>query len=292
VADNRPDLLAVYKEICSRHDGIETFRAQLLALLPIASGAGIFLLVGRDAPNQQVLPYLLPVGVLGALITLGLFIYELGGFHTCHSLRMCAEVLEGKLLADAKLLPFGPFRFWPDAVRLVEFKGRQQSGSSSGSGQSGSGNVLDVGPKEARSSGEPEENILGVGPKLAALIIYPAITGGWAYVAGVGLVAALRLIFNPNISITTLGSKSLTILAVLQVVLPIVLAVVTIIAVFYWGLTVILRQIKKVKTKYEDARKIVSLSAHWDGKHVVLDEHERHNLEANAKLIVTVVPKQ
>jgi hypothetical protein len=151
---------------------------------------------------------------------------------------------------------------------------------------------LDVGPKEARSSGEPEENISGVGPKLAALIIYPAITGGWAYVAGVGLVAALRLIFNPNISITTLGSKSLTILAVLQVVLPIVLAVVTIIAVFYWGLTVILRQIKKVKTKYEDARKIVSLSAHWDGKHVVLDEHERHNLEANAKLIVTVVPKQ
>ena len=37
-------LLAEYAEVCTSHAGITDFRAKLLALLPIASGAGIALL--------------------------------------------------------------------------------------------------------------------------------------------------------------------------------------------------------------------------------------------------------
>ena len=38
-------LLAEYQEVCKSHSGITDFRAKLLALLPIASGAGVGLLV-------------------------------------------------------------------------------------------------------------------------------------------------------------------------------------------------------------------------------------------------------
>ena len=43
--DRREALKIAYEEICKAHDGIAEFRAKLLTLLPIASGAGIFLLL-------------------------------------------------------------------------------------------------------------------------------------------------------------------------------------------------------------------------------------------------------
>jgi hypothetical protein len=43
------DVKNVYDDVCRRHDGIADFRAKLLTLLPIASGAWIFLLIGKDA---------------------------------------------------------------------------------------------------------------------------------------------------------------------------------------------------------------------------------------------------
>jgi hypothetical protein len=41
------EIKTAYEEICRAHDGISEFRAKLLALLPIASGAGIFLLLNQ-----------------------------------------------------------------------------------------------------------------------------------------------------------------------------------------------------------------------------------------------------
>jgi hypothetical protein len=37
----------VFEEVCKMHAGIADFRHKLLALLPVASGAGIFLLLGE-----------------------------------------------------------------------------------------------------------------------------------------------------------------------------------------------------------------------------------------------------
>jgi hypothetical protein len=108
------DVKTVYDEVCRSHDGITDFRAKLLALLPIVSGAGIFLLIGDKAPSKEILHHLLPIGVFGILITLGLFFYELRGIQECNGLIACARELEKELLPE--LWKFGAFNFKQDAV--------------------------------------------------------------------------------------------------------------------------------------------------------------------------------
>jgi hypothetical protein len=66
---------AVYQELCASYRFIDDFRARLLGFLPLASAGGIFLLLGPFAKNAA--QYLLPVGLFGFTITLGLFSYEL-----------------------------------------------------------------------------------------------------------------------------------------------------------------------------------------------------------------------
>ena len=73
-----------YEELCKAHDGISDFRAKLLALLPIASGGGILFLLS-DKLTDESKTHLLPIGIFGALITAGLFIYELRGIHKCNA---------------------------------------------------------------------------------------------------------------------------------------------------------------------------------------------------------------
>jgi hypothetical protein len=83
----------VYQEICRSHEAITQFRAKLLALLPLASGAGVFLLLQQGSSFN----YLGAIGLFGAAITLGLFLYELLGMQTCHRLRDQAVWFEGRL---------------------------------------------------------------------------------------------------------------------------------------------------------------------------------------------------
>lgn len=52
-----------------RRDGIADFRSKLLALLPIASGAGIFVLLNVKDEGREYLP---AVGFFGSLVTVGL----------------------------------------------------------------------------------------------------------------------------------------------------------------------------------------------------------------------------
>lgn len=114
------DVKTLYDEVCRRHDAIADFRARLLTLLPIASGAGIFLLVGReqDAPTLAALPHLLPIGAFGVLVTLGLFLYELRGIQECRALIIAAMKLEQELLP--KLWHCGAFNSKPAALfRIV-----------------------------------------------------------------------------------------------------------------------------------------------------------------------------
>ena len=70
-----PDLQAAYGEICRSHDGIAEFRAKLLGFLPLASGVGIFLLLGNsNLFESSGISHLVPVGLFGVLITFGLFL--------------------------------------------------------------------------------------------------------------------------------------------------------------------------------------------------------------------------
>jgi hypothetical protein len=94
---NQEDLKVIYEKICQAHEAITEFRAKLLAALPIASGAGIFLPIGDKAPRGDQLAYLTPIGIFVALVALGLFCYELRGIQECHALRECGKRLEQKL---------------------------------------------------------------------------------------------------------------------------------------------------------------------------------------------------
>jgi hypothetical protein len=43
---------AVYQELCNSYRAIDDFRAKLLAFLPFASAAGLFLLLKDEFPDQ------------------------------------------------------------------------------------------------------------------------------------------------------------------------------------------------------------------------------------------------
>jgi hypothetical protein len=115
MAEDKSEAVKVlYEQVCSSHNGIADFRAKLLALLPLASGVGIFLLVGDTPPANEILPLLLPVGVFGVLITIGLFLYELRNLQQCNAWIACAKKLEKEL--SPELCELGAFSFRPKAV--------------------------------------------------------------------------------------------------------------------------------------------------------------------------------
>jgi hypothetical protein len=91
------NLRVVYSEVCKSYHAIADFRAKLLALLPIASGAGGLLIL---AEKDTVKEYLGPIGVFGAAVTLGLFVYELRGIQRCRALIKAGKALETKMEID------------------------------------------------------------------------------------------------------------------------------------------------------------------------------------------------
>src|SRR5687767_14346879 len=89
------DIHVAYQEVCKSLNVIDDFRAKLLALLPLSSGAGIFLLLvtSPDGGSQNDRDYLGAIGVLGGLISFGLFIFELREIRICrHLVRVGAEL--------------------------------------------------------------------------------------------------------------------------------------------------------------------------------------------------------
>ncbi|HVF87003.1 MAG TPA: hypothetical protein VM866_05405 [Pyrinomonadaceae bacterium] len=85
------NLRSVYAEVCNSYHAIADFRAKLLALLPIASGAGGLLIL---AEKETLKEYLVPIGVFGAAVTLGLFLYELRGIQRCKALIEAGKGVE------------------------------------------------------------------------------------------------------------------------------------------------------------------------------------------------------
>lgn len=89
---------AAYAEVCRSYERIDDFRAKLLGFLPLASGTGLFLLVGKDGANVRF--------VAG----LGLPFYELRGIQRCISVATVGAALEYQMGIEAR------FRRWPNSV--------------------------------------------------------------------------------------------------------------------------------------------------------------------------------
>src|SRR5262245_52451493 len=83
---NEKHLPTSYQQICTSYHAIDDFSAKLLALLPSATGTGIFLLLNKDVTNVEVKPFFGPIGIFGFAITLGLFANEIYGIKKCHAL--------------------------------------------------------------------------------------------------------------------------------------------------------------------------------------------------------------
>jgi hypothetical protein len=112
VTEPTPESLrTVYTEVCRSYHAIADFRAKLLALLPIATGAGGLLILTRAETVKQ---YLTPIGIFGAVVTLGLFIYELRGIQRCKAL-----IETGKLFEAGMGIANGQFGARPKSRGLV-----------------------------------------------------------------------------------------------------------------------------------------------------------------------------
>lgn len=102
------NITAVYQQLCESYRAIDDFRTKLLGFLPLATGGGIFLLLGPLSNQAQ--RYMGPIGAFGLAITFGLFCFELYGIKKCTHLIEAGEQIEKLMNID------GQFRKRPGGV--------------------------------------------------------------------------------------------------------------------------------------------------------------------------------
>jgi hypothetical protein len=109
---DRPAVLAVYAELGNNYRAIDDLRLRLLALLPLATGTGILVFLGRPAVDSS--PYVaIPVGVFGIVATICFYFYEL------HGVEKCAHFIHRGQQIERQLRVRGSFRERPQAVHKV-----------------------------------------------------------------------------------------------------------------------------------------------------------------------------
>jgi hypothetical protein len=77
---NHAAQVAVYTEIGNNYRAMDDLRLRLLALLPLATGAGILVLLGGHGVSAAID---VPVGLFGMVATISLYFYELHGIEKC-----------------------------------------------------------------------------------------------------------------------------------------------------------------------------------------------------------------
>jgi hypothetical protein len=105
--NNGLDFKTVYDQVCNSYRAVDDFRAKLLGFLPLATGTGILVLYNTLPENNKtggvntigkgIAEVLGPIGILGFVITLGLFVYEIYGIRKCHDLIKTGQQLESNL---------------------------------------------------------------------------------------------------------------------------------------------------------------------------------------------------
>ena len=105
--EKNENLRAAYQQLCDSYRAIDDFRTKLLGFLPLATGTGIFLLLGPVSDEKTkalAQQFMVPVGVFGFVITLGLFCYELYGIKKCGHLIQAGKQIEGRLCIAGQFL--------------------------------------------------------------------------------------------------------------------------------------------------------------------------------------------
>ena len=180
-------LLAEYQEVCKSHSGITDFRAKLLALLPIASGTGVGLLVfqTKSEASDSGPGLLIGLGIFGAIVTIGLFLYELRQIDVCKQLRNHATWIERQLGIEAG--QFGGRRghlslsdvYSPDAHndRDKRLTALETAGQRPSQGERP--------PQGELQSALPKKPFIGA--ETAGYLIYHSVIAAWLFVAALGV---------------------------------------------------------------------------------------------------------
>jgi hypothetical protein len=174
-------LLAEYAEVCKSHAGITDFRAKLLALLPIASGAGIGLLIARESGrvSRTEAGLVIALGIFGAVITTGLFLYEIRQIDLCKQMRNHAAWIEKQL-----------------GIVAGQFGGRRQRLSLREIYSPRANRLRDEALAAIEKAGEPgptsrrEHGLIRkplVGAEAAGYVVYHAVIVTWLLVAAFGV---------------------------------------------------------------------------------------------------------
>jgi hypothetical protein len=170
------EIKLIYEQTSKMHQTIADFRAKLLALLPIASGVGIFLLLGKDLLPAQY-PYLFGIGLFGMFVTAGLAIYEINGINHCLDLQDIAKIHERLVISDMRIFKKpGNFR----SELRGPFEGR---------------GILKK-RKQSQKNKTESFTIFAIGVRQASTIVYSSVMAGWSYVAAVGLANMLHPLNN------------------------------------------------------------------------------------------------
>jgi mannose-6-phosphate isomerase-like protein (cupin superfamily) len=116
VANN---LRTAYDELCITYRAIDDFRAKLLGFLPLVTGGGLVLAIGKAEELRR--DFFGPIGIFGIAVTAGLLAYELFCIKKCHALLRTGEDLEGKLRlpVDSDGKPAGQFIRRPNNLLKV-----------------------------------------------------------------------------------------------------------------------------------------------------------------------------
>lgn len=105
--DDHAALRTAYAELSASYRAIDDFRMKLLGLLPLATGGGLILVAGRLDGDL-----FLPVGIFGAAVTMGLFVFEVYGIKKCYRL-----IETGKRMEQSLGLEMGQFEDRPSCLR-------------------------------------------------------------------------------------------------------------------------------------------------------------------------------
>jgi hypothetical protein len=116
------DYRELYTQVCESYRAIDDFRMKLLGLLPVATGAGVLVLLNSGKVDlnasgstlERIQQVLAGVAIFGVAITLGLFAYELHGIKKCGRLIKIGARIERDMGSAGRF--YGQFATRPHRV--------------------------------------------------------------------------------------------------------------------------------------------------------------------------------
>jgi hypothetical protein len=180
-----------YQEVCRSHAAIKDFRAKLLALLLVATGVGVgALTISSRGRLSDIEPGLLvALGVFGAIVTYGLFLYEVRQIDICKQLRNHGSWLEKELKIRAG--QFGGRRERLSLQAIYSKKARKDRDELSDRAET-SGELPESEPESCNGRGPFRKPLIGA--EAAGNVVYHTVFVVWLALAVFG---AFRLFLFP-----------------------------------------------------------------------------------------------